>query len=72
MLAITHYNRLLEELRPDVVHVFGGGRIVESGGPELATRLEREGYAAWVDEEPEQAADSRPLIDDPFFADGPL
>lgn len=71
VLAITHYNRLLEELRPDVVHVFAKGRILESGGPELATRLEEEGYAAWVgeDEPDEAAADSRPVIDDPFFLD---
>ena len=53
VLAITHYNRLLEELRPDVVHVFAKGRILESGGPEIATRLEVEGYAAWVDEDEE-------------------
>lgn len=45
VLAITHYNRLLEELRADVVHVFHGGRIVETGGPEVATRLEATGYA---------------------------
>jgi Fe-S cluster assembly ATP-binding protein len=48
VLAITHYNRLLEELHPDVVHIFARGRILESGGPELATRLEVEGYAAWL------------------------
>ena len=71
VLAITHYNRLLEELRPDVVHVFAKGRILESGGPEIATRLEEEGYAAWVDEEESamDAADARPVIDDPFFMD---
>ncbi len=45
VLAITHYNRLLEELRADVVHVFHAGRIVETGGPEVATRLEATGYA---------------------------
>jgi len=44
VLAITHYARLLEELRPDRVHVFMGGRIVRSGGPELADELERTGY----------------------------
>jgi Fe-S cluster assembly ATP-binding protein len=48
VLAITHYDRLLRELRPDVVHIFAGGRILESGGPELAARLEAEGYAAWT------------------------
>jgi Fe-S cluster assembly ATP-binding protein len=48
VLAITHYQRLLHELRPDVVHVLVGGRIVRSGGPELAPELERTGYAADV------------------------
>ena len=47
VLAITHYNRLLHELKPDVVHVLTGGRIVASGGPELALELERTGYAAY-------------------------
>ena len=44
VLAITHYARLLTELRPDRVHVFLAGRIVKSGGPELADELERTGY----------------------------
>jgi len=44
VLAITHYQRLLSELKPDRVHVLIEGRIVESGGPELAERLEHEGY----------------------------
>jgi Fe-S cluster assembly ATP-binding protein len=44
VLAITHYSRLLTELRPDRVHVFMGGRVVTSGGPELADELEAEGY----------------------------
>ncbi|MGH9179736.1 MAG: Fe-S cluster assembly ATPase SufC [Acidimicrobiales bacterium] len=51
VLAITHYNRLLHELRPDVVHVLVKGRIVTSGGPELATELERTGYAAYGEDE---------------------
>jgi Fe-S cluster assembly ATP-binding protein len=46
VLAITHYQRLLAELAPDAVHILVDGRIVESGGPELAGRLEREGYDA--------------------------
>ncbi|MCX8072418.1 MAG: Fe-S cluster assembly ATPase SufC [Candidatus Binatia bacterium] len=45
VLAITHYQRLLEYLVPDFVHVLIGGRIVRSGGPELAHELERRGYA---------------------------
>ena len=44
VLAITHYQRLLDELRPDVVHVIIDGRIVESGGMELAEELEQNGY----------------------------
>ncbi|HCJ85430.1 MAG TPA: Fe-S cluster assembly ATPase SufC, partial [Acidimicrobiaceae bacterium] len=44
VLLITHYQRLLSELNPDYVHILFDGRIVESGGPELAERLEKEGY----------------------------
>jgi Fe-S cluster assembly ATP-binding protein len=47
ILAITHYQRLLDELAPDVVHFLIDGRIVTSGGPELARTLEAEGYDAW-------------------------
>jgi Fe-S cluster assembly ATP-binding protein len=47
VLLITHYQRILEYLQPDKVHVLIGGRIVDSGGPELAERLEQEGYEAW-------------------------
>ena len=47
VLVITHYQRLLDELHPDQVHILIDGRIVESGGPELAARLEAEGYDAW-------------------------
>jgi len=43
-LLITHYQRLLDYVKPDRVHVLSGGRIVRSGGPELALELEREGY----------------------------
>jgi Fe-S cluster assembly ATP-binding protein len=48
VLVITHYVRLLEELKPDVVHILVDGRIVNTGGPELADQLERDGYAAFV------------------------
>jgi Fe-S cluster assembly ATP-binding protein len=44
MLVITHYQRLLDHIKPDRVHVLFGGRIVKSGGPELALLLEKEGY----------------------------
>jgi Fe-S cluster assembly ATP-binding protein len=47
-LVITHYQRILNFLKPDFVHVFVGGRIVEEGGPELAEKLEREGYEAFT------------------------
>jgi Fe-S cluster assembly ATP-binding protein len=47
VLLITHYQRILQYLEPDIVHILVAGRIVESGGPELAHRLEREGYDAW-------------------------
>ena len=45
VLLITHYQRLLDYVQPDRVHVLADGRIVRSGGPELALELEREGYA---------------------------
>jgi Fe-S cluster assembly ATP-binding protein len=63
VIAITHYNRLLEELRPDAVHILVKGRIVATGGPELADQLERDGYAAF------EAADtpaSTSALDDLF------
>jgi Fe-S cluster assembly ATP-binding protein len=48
MLVITHYQRLLDYIKPDRVHVLAGGRIVASGGPELALQLEREGYEKYA------------------------
>jgi Fe-S cluster assembly ATP-binding protein len=48
VLLITHYTRILRYIHPDVVHVFVGGRIVETGGPELADLLEAEGYDRYV------------------------
>ncbi|HEY7072134.1 MAG TPA: Fe-S cluster assembly ATPase SufC [Acidimicrobiales bacterium] len=47
VLTITHYQRLLNYLQPDRVHILIDGRIVDSGGPDLAERLEREGYESW-------------------------
>jgi Fe-S cluster assembly ATP-binding protein len=47
VLAITHYQRLLDELIPDVVHLLVDGRVVASGGADLAKRVEQEGYEAW-------------------------
>ena len=48
-LVITHYSRLFEELKPDFVHILAKGRIMKSGGPELADELERDGYAAYAE-----------------------
>jgi Fe-S cluster assembly ATP-binding protein len=49
-LVITHYQRLLDHIRPDVVHIMADGRIVKSGGPELALEVEANGYADIVAE----------------------
>lgn len=49
VLVITHYSRVLEELRPDVVHVLAKGVIVATGGPELADQLEETGYAGYAE-----------------------
>ncbi len=48
VLLITHYTRILNYIKPDVVHVFANGRIVESGGPELADELEKNGYVRFT------------------------
>ena len=48
MLVITHYQRLLDYIKPDRVHVLAGGRIAASGGPELALELEARGYDQYV------------------------
>lgn len=49
-MVITHYQRLLDYLKPDTVHVLMGGRIVKTGGPDLATRIEQEGFD-WIKNE---------------------
>ena len=49
-VVITHYQRILNYIRPDYVHVFAGGRFVAEGGPELAEQLESEGYDAYLPE----------------------
>jgi Fe-S cluster assembly ATP-binding protein len=49
-LLITHYQRLLDEITPDYVHVMGAGRILRTGGRELALELEKIGYD-WVDQQ---------------------
>ena len=48
IMLITHYTRILRYIKPDFVHVFAGGKIVEEGGSELADRLEEKGYAEYV------------------------
>jgi Fe-S cluster assembly ATP-binding protein len=65
VLVITHYNRLLVELTPDVVHVFAQGRIVRTGGPELALELEKTGYEPYLADLRAQAG-VEDLVDDPF------
>lgn len=67
VLVITHYSRLLDELRPDRVHVLAQGRIVTSGGPELADELETSGYGQWAPEpEPAAASGGADPFGDPF------
>jgi Fe-S cluster assembly ATP-binding protein len=51
MLVITHYQRLLDYIKPDFVHVLAQGRIQRSGGPELAQELEAKGYADFAGNE---------------------
>jgi Fe-S cluster assembly ATP-binding protein len=76
VLAITHYSRLLHELRADHVHVLAKGEIVRSGGPELALELEEHGYAGLLgaelagEAENGQPVSIRPAIDDPFGGPG--
>jgi len=53
-VLVTHYQRLLDYIRPDRVHVLAGGRIVRSGGPELALELEAKGYG-WIECLPQEA-----------------
>ena len=55
-LVITHYQRLLDYIKPDVVHVLADGRIVETGGPELALELEQHGYSWVADRKAPEAA----------------
>ena len=52
-IIVTHYNRLLSHIKPDVVHVLVGGKLVETGGPELATEVEKSGYKRFM--KPEKA-----------------
>jgi len=75
VLAITHYSRLLHELRADVVHVLAKGTIVRAGGPELALELEERGYAGLLGaelagEDEGTPVSVRPSIDDPFGGPG--
>ena len=65
VLAITHYSRLLHELKPDVIHVLVRGRIATAGGPELAEELERTGYAAYGEDDP-VVGEMPSLPPDPF------
>ena len=71
VLCITHYTRMLQELKPDRVLILAKGEIRVEGGPELADRLEDEGYVGFLGTdaaEPDEAVGSRPPdpADDPF------
>ena len=67
VLAITHYARVLNELRADRVHVLMAGRVVTSGGPELADELERVGYEGIAEElGVDELAVEAPAETDPF------
>ena len=55
IMMVTHYTRILKYIKPDVVHVFAHGQVVETGGPDLADRLEEEGYDKYL---PEGATES--------------
>ncbi|MDE0546821.1 Fe-S cluster assembly ATPase SufC [Microbacterium sp. C7(2022)] len=59
VLLITHYTRILRYISPDFVHVMVAGRIVEEGGPELADRLENEGYDRFIEPASEPAVDAQ-------------
>jgi Fe-S cluster assembly ATP-binding protein len=69
VLAITHYARLLDELRPDVVHVFMDGRIVTSGGPEVAGELEEQGYEGVAERLGVHALTTERVVESDPFAD---
>ena len=79
VLLITHYTRILRYIKPDFVHVFVDGRIVEEGGPELADRLEAEGYDRYLDRpRPERhrshaayAMSATPFTDEELARSGP-
>ncbi|WP_308491118.1 Fe-S cluster assembly ATPase SufC [Microbacterium terrisoli] len=63
VLLITHYTRILRYIHPDFVHVLVKGRVAEEGGPELADRLEEEGYDRYLEGEPEPEGDLDPLAE---------
>jgi Fe-S cluster assembly ATP-binding protein len=66
VVVITHYSRVLRELHPDIVSVLRKGRLVASGGPELADELERTGYAGYDDDEEESTSGPADATADPF------
>src|SRR3954468_681033 len=68
ILLITHYTRILRYITPDFVHVFVNGRVAEEGGPELAERLEEEGYDRYVDAPEPASADAAELAAAPTEA----
>src|SRR3954470_18182278 len=66
VLVITHYSRVLRELKPDMVSVLRRGRVLGTGGPELAAELERTGYAGYQDDDDQAPAQASDAPADPF------
>jgi Fe-S cluster assembly ATP-binding protein len=62
LLMITHYTRILRYIKPDFVHVFVDGHVAEQGGPELADRLEDEGYDRYVSAAAAAAGETTPAV----------
>jgi Fe-S cluster assembly ATP-binding protein len=56
-MLVTHYQRMLNFVKPDSIHVFMDGKIVKTGGPELALELEEKGYD-WLEKEPETTSEA--------------
>jgi len=60
ILIITHYERILRYIKPDFVHILVDGKIVKSGGADIAAHLEEHGYDHWISKEVETAVTSSP------------
>ena len=67
-MLITHYTRILRYIHPEFVHVFVGGRIIESGGPELADELEENGYERFTQDGGDPLRPASPSLRSPRTA----